>query len=100
MISDGEKFTTSRRFRLGIILIISSMLCSYAALALLGEASLANNSRLKSIGFWVYLLTWIPFFGGLALSGREGYTYAKKLIWKRLFWYKDTQTVDDKKEDS
>ncbi|MFN3467770.1 MAG: hypothetical protein ACK4WF_08730, partial [Candidatus Brocadiales bacterium] len=80
---EGEKPTLSQRFKLGIALIIGSTLCGYAALAIVGEATVAHNPRLRAISLVVWFLTWIPFLGGLALSGKEGYGYAKRFINER-----------------
>ena len=82
---EGEKPTSSRHFKLGIALIIVSTLCGYAALTVLGEATVAHNPRLRTISLVVWFLTWIPFLLGFALSGKEGYRYAKRLISERLF---------------
>lgn len=82
---EGEKSSITRRFKLGIALIIGSMLCGYASLAVLGGAAGANNPWLRDVSLLVWLLTWIPFLIGLLLSGKEGYRYAKKLISERLF---------------
>lgn len=82
---EGEKSSITRRFKLGIALIIGSMLCGYASLAVLGGAAGANNPWLRDVSLLVWLLTWIPFLIGLLLSGKEGYQYAKKLISERLF---------------
>jgi len=82
---EGGKPTSSRHFKLGIALIIVSTLCGYATLAILGEATVAHNPRLRTISLVVWFLTWIPFLLGFALSGKEGYRYAKRLISERLF---------------
>ena len=81
---EGEKPTLSRQFKLGIALIIGSTLCGYITLAVLGEATVAHNPRLRTVSLVVWFLTWIPFLLGFALSGKEGYQYAKRLISERL----------------
>lgn len=86
---EREKPTSSRHFKLGIALIIVSTLCGYATLAVLGEATVAHNPRLRTISLVVWFLTWIPFLLGFALSGKEGYRYAKRLISERIFGRKD-----------
>ena len=82
---EGEKPTSSRHFKLGIALIIVSTLCGYAALTVVGESAVTHNPRLRTISLVVWFLTWIPFLLGLALSGKEGYRYAKRLISECLF---------------
>ena len=82
---EGEKPTSSRHFKLGIALIIVSTLCGYATLAVVGESAVTHNPRLRTISLVVWFLTWIPFLLGFALSGKEGYRYAKRLISERLF---------------
>ncbi|HHT9119911.1 MAG TPA: hypothetical protein ACFYD3_05135 [Candidatus Hypogeohydataceae bacterium YC41] len=86
---EEEKPGSSRQFKLGLVLIIGSLLCGYAALAVMGGAAGTHNTRLRNLSLLVYILSWIPFLIGFALSGKEGYKYAKKVISKRLFGSKD-----------
>lgn len=79
-----ERKVFTRRFKIGIVLIAGSMLCGYASLAVLGEAAGTHNPWLIDLSIKIWLLTWIPFFAGFALSGKEGLQYAGDII-KRQF---------------
>ncbi|OHB39181.1 MAG: hypothetical protein A3C38_00180 [Planctomycetes bacterium RIFCSPHIGHO2_02_FULL_50_42] len=81
---DERKQVFTRRFKIGIVLITGSMLCGYASLAALGGAAGAHNPWLRDLSVTIWLLTWIPFFAGLAISGKDGLQYAKDII-KRQF---------------
>ncbi len=74
----------SRRFKLGIVLIIGSMVSGYVALAVCGGAAGVHNLWWRDFGLTVWMLTWIPFFIGLSMSGKEGLLRAKELIKKYL----------------
>lgn len=80
---DERKQVFTRRFKIGIALITGSMLCGYASLAALGGAAGAHNPWLRDLSITIWLLTWIPFFAGFVLSGKEGLQYAKGIV-KRL----------------
>lgn len=80
-----KKPSFTRRFKLGIGLIVGSLLCGYTALAFVGGAVGAGSSRLRDLSLAIWLLTWIPFTAGFLLSGREGLQYAKDLIKKYIF---------------
>lgn len=81
---EEEKPTFTRRFKLGIALIVGSILCGWLALAALGGGVGAKNPALGKIGLVTWFLTWIPFFAGLALSGKEGLVHAKRFIRERI----------------
>ncbi len=81
---DEGKQVFTRRFKIGIALIISSLLCGYVSLAVLGGALGASNPWLRNLSATIWFLTWIPFLVGLLLSGREGLQYAKGLIKKYI----------------
>lgn len=74
----------SRRFKLGVVLIIGSMVSGYVALAVCGGAAGVHNLWWRDFGLTVWMLTWIPFFIGFSLSGKEGLLRAKELIKKYL----------------
>lgn len=83
-MDERKQEVLTRRFKIGIVLITGSMLCGYASLAVLGGAEGAHNPWLRDLSITIWLLTWIPFFAGFALSGKEGLQYAKD-IFKRRF---------------
>ncbi len=77
---DEEKQTFSTRFKLGIVLIAGSLICGYTSLVVLGGAAGTGKTGLRNLCLTIWLLTWIPFFAGFALSGKEGVQQAKGLI--------------------
>ncbi len=82
-LKEGKR-VFSRRFKIGIILIAGSMLSGYASLGVFGGAAGAHNPWWRDFGLTVWLLTWIPFFLGLSLSGREGLRRAGDFIKEHL----------------
>lgn len=82
-LGEGKQVFT-RRFRIGIALIVGSLLCGYASLAVLGGAVGADSPWLRNLSATVWVLTWIPFLVGFALCGKEGLEYAKDIINKYI----------------
>lgn len=69
-----------RRFLAGVILIVVSSAIGWVSLAAGGAlAPLYGRIALK-IGGAIYALSWVLLGIGVLLSGKDGITYAKRLI--------------------
>ncbi len=85
---DEEKQAFTRRFKMGMVLITGSLICGYTSLVVLGGAAGTGKVWLRDLCITVWFLTWIPFFAGFYLSGKEGLQHAKGLIREYMHWFK------------
>ncbi|MBI4179477.1 hypothetical protein HY522_08660 [bacterium] len=74
----------SRKFWWGVGLIIFSQAVGWPALALGGALYPVYGTLALKIAGWVYGLTWVTLGLGTLMAGRDGVTYAKEWVWKRL----------------
>lgn len=70
----------SRQFMWGVILIAASSAIGWIALFAGGVLAARYGSAAARIGFWIYLLSWIPFGAGFLMSGKEGVRYSKQMF--------------------
>lgn len=74
----------SKRFFIGIILIICSIVYGWVGLFVFNALAVKLGAYWAVIGWIIYGLSWVTYGLGFILAGREGIAYVKNL-WKRIF---------------
>lgn len=72
------------RFLFGVTLIALSSAGGWIALFAGGALAARYGPAAAKIGFWIYVVSWIPFGVGFLLSGKEGVRYSKEMF-ARMF---------------
>ncbi|MFB3897546.1 MAG: hypothetical protein ACE14V_14715 [bacterium] len=67
------------KFALGVGLIIGAYLIGWAVPAIL-VFIMKNKVRAGEIGFGLWLFSWVPFFIGGAIAGKEGIIWVKQKL--------------------
>lgn len=71
------------RFILGVSLIIAAYLIGYGLPIVLG-VFIKNKKLAVTLAGGLWLFSWVPFFIGVALAGKEGVTWIKqKIVWRK-----------------
>jgi hypothetical protein len=80
------------KFALGVGLIIGAYVIGYGLPVALGLI-IKDKKTALSIATGLWLFSWIPFFIGVALAGKEGVTWVKQ----KLHLKSKIQNLNDKK---
>ena len=71
------------RFILGVSLIIAAYIIGWGVPFIL-VAVMRNKVIASEIGGGLWLFSWIPFFAGVTLAGKEGITWVKqRMVWRK-----------------
>jgi hypothetical protein len=67
------------KFALGVSLIIGAYVIGWGIPAIL-LIVMKNKVRAGEIGSGLWVFSWVPFFIGVALAGKEGVTWVKQKL--------------------
>lgn len=79
---NSEKTKSSKKFLIGVILILVSIVYGWIGLFVCNAFALRYGRSFVILGWVIYGFSWVTYGLGFLLAGREGILYAKKIFRK------------------